>query len=115
MLDFACKRLELDQIIKCSFSLSKSEFGILMFLMKNIGHRFMTDELADVLNLDKSTIQRSVKKLHKKGLIVRGQINQSRGGYVYNYKVKDRVEVRKMIVDVIDLWASRVKKEVFKW
>lgn len=113
-IDFACKKFDLEEIVKCSLGLSKSEYRILRFLMSK-DSRFMTDELSSELGLDKSTVQRGVKKLHQKGLVARGQINQSRGGYVFNYRIKEKSEIRKIIIDIIDGWSRGVKKEILNW
>ena len=115
MVNFACKKFDIEEIVKCSFGLSKSEYGILRFLLSNSHKRFMTDELAKELSLDKSTIQRSIKRLHEKGLVVRGQENQSRGGYIFFYRIKNKDNIREMIVNVIDGWVEGVKKELVSW
>ncbi|NCN86639.1 MarR family transcriptional regulator, partial [archaeon] len=35
MIDFACKKFDIEEVIKCSLALSKSDFRILKFLMQN--------------------------------------------------------------------------------
>ncbi|MBN2890282.1 MAG: MarR family transcriptional regulator, partial [Bacteroidales bacterium] len=114
MIDFACKKFDLEEIVKCSLGLSKSEFRILKFLIAN-DNRYMTEELSDRLGLDKSTIQRGVKKLHQKGLVVRGQINQSKGGYVFYYRIKEKDQIRHIIIDIVEGWTKGVKREILNW
>jgi predicted transcriptional regulator len=46
-----------------------------------------TDTLSKVLNLDISTIQHSVKKLHEKEILQRLQQNLDGGSYVFRYKI----------------------------
>lgn len=113
-IDFACKKFDLEEIVKCSLGLSRSEFRILKFLISN-DKRFMTDELSEKLKLDKSTIQRGVKRLHQKGLLVRGQINQTKGGYVFYYRVKEKTQIRNIIIDIVEGWTKGVKKEISNW
>lgn len=115
MVNFACKKFNVDEIVKCSFGLTKSEYGILKFLLSSNDRRFTTEEISKELGLDKSTIQRSIKRLHVKGLVVRGQKNQSRGGYLFFYRVKDKNVIRQMMVEVIDSWSLGVKKELLSW
>lgn len=115
MVNFACKKFNVEEIVKCSFGLSKSEYGILKFLLSNDNKRFTTEEISRELKLDKSTIQRSIKRLHGKGLVIRGQKNQSRGGYLFFYLVKDKKIIRQMMLDVIDNWSLGVKKELINW
>ena len=114
MIDFACKQFDLKEIVKCSFGLTKSEYNLLRFLLEN-NKQFTTEELAKELKLDKSTIQRGVKSLHQKGLVSRGQINQSVGGYVFLYRIKDREFLIRKMVEIIDGWSEGVKKEIRNW
>jgi predicted transcriptional regulator len=94
MIDFACKQFDLEEIVKCSLGLTKSEYKLLTYLLQN-DKQFTTEELAKTLKLDKSTIQRGVKSLHAKKLVTRGQINQTVGGYVFLYRIKERDYLRK--------------------
>ncbi|PJE81083.1 MarR family transcriptional regulator [Candidatus Pacearchaeota archaeon CG10_big_fil_rev_8_21_14_0_10_32_42] len=111
MIDFACKKFDMDEIIKCVLGLSKSEFKLLRFLSEN-DDRFTTDKLSTQLKLDKSTIQRSIKKLHEKSLVTRSQINQSIGGYVFLYRIKDKEKVRQVVSETVDNWVSTLKKNI---
>jgi predicted transcriptional regulator len=114
-LDFACKRFEIEEVVKCSLALSKSDLALLKFLMKDSSRDFTTEELAEKLNLEKSTVQRTVKKLHEKGLLFRRQMNQSKGGYVFFYRIKDRDNLRKIILGIVDSWHERFRIEIKKW
>jgi predicted transcriptional regulator len=113
-MDFACKKFDLEEVVKCSFGLTKSEFSLLKFLIKSSGE-FTTEQLAERLNLDKSTIQRAVKKLHSKGLVFRGQINLSGGGYVFWYRIKEKEKIRKMIIDIIESWVEVFRNRIKNW
>ena len=99
MLDFACKRFEIEEVVKCSLALTKSDFRLLKYFIRNSSKKFTTEDLAEDLKLDKSTIQRGVKKLHQKGLLFRSQLNQSKGGYIFLYQIKDKEAIRKKILD----------------
>jgi len=115
MMDFACKNVELDEVIKCSLNLSSAEFRLVSFFVKHSERDFSTLELSRKLNLDKSTIQRGVKKLHGKGLLFRSQLNQSVGGYLFKYKIKDKKEIKKKILDILEGWNLKVKHELRVW
>ncbi len=114
MIDFACKKFDIEEVIKCSLGLSKSEFRLLKFFIEK-GKQFTTDELAKALKLDKSTIQRSVKKLHEKNLVTRGQINQTIGGYLFTYRIKDKDKIRKIILDTVEGWVEVFRENIAKW
>ncbi len=114
MIDFACKKFDLEEVIKCSLGLSKSEFRLLKFLVEH-EKQFTTEELAKELKLDKSTIQRSVKKMHGKGLLTRGQINQTVGGYVFLYRIKDKNNIRKIVLGTVEGWVGVFREKIGKW
>ena len=115
MIDFACKKFDISDIVKCSLSLSKSDFNALKFLLKNNSEKFNTEELSKKLNLDKSTIQRTMKKLHEKNLISRSQVNSDMGGYSYYYKIKNKLEINGIILKILDNWNENVKENIKKW
>ena len=114
MIDFACKKFDLEEVVKCSLGLSKSEFKLLKFLIEN-NEQFTTEQLSSKLKLDKSTIQRGVKKLHSKNLVVRGQINQSIGGYLFLYRIKDKNKIREIISNTVDSWVDVFHEKISKW
>ncbi len=115
MMDFGCGNLDLDEVIKCTFGLSKAEFRLFNFFIKNSQGEFSSDDLSKKIGLDKSTIQRGLKKLHAKGLLFRKQINQASGGYIFFYKIKNKQAVREKIFGIIENWSKRVDEELSKW
>ena len=114
MIDFACKKFDLEEVIKCVLGLSKSEFKLLKFL-ERYEKKFTTKQLSKRLDLDKSTIQRSIKKLHEKNLVIRSQMNRSSGGYVFLYKLKDKKEIRKFVMKIFNNWINTFKRKIEVW
>ena len=114
MIDFACKKLDIEEVVKCSLTLSRSDYNILKFLMRK-DSPVSTEKISFELGLDKSTVQRSVKKLREKGLLLRGQINQSIGGYLFTYRVKEKERVRKIILEILEGWVDNVRAEIKNW
>lgn len=112
MIDFACKKIELEEVIKCSLDLAKSDLKILFYLFGK--GRFTSSKLASNLDLDLSTIQRSVKKLYEKDILTRSQKNLENGGYIYEYKIKDKQELKERIINIIEEWKKDVQKELQK-
>jgi predicted transcriptional regulator len=115
MINFACKNIELDEVVRCSLNLSNAEFRLISFFVKHPDKNFSTLELSKKLSLDKSTIQRGVKKLHGKGLLFRTQLNQSVGGYLFKYRIKNKSEIKKKILEILESWNSKVRKELRDW
>jgi predicted transcriptional regulator len=111
MIDFACKKFDLNQVIKCSLGLTKSEFIVLQYFIRNSGY-FKSDEVARETKFDLSSIQRAVKKLHEKGLITRSQENLKGGGYVFSYSFKGKKELIDNIMGTVNGWSNRVESEL---
>ena len=114
-MDFACKSFSIDEVVRCSLSLTKAEFKVLEFLIKNDLNKFKSDHIAKVLNLDISTTQRCLKKLNEKNIVSRSQFNLLKGGYVYAYKITDKKQIKQIISDIIAKWADKFHKEIDKW
>ena len=51
MIDFACKKIDINETIRCSLNLTKAEFKIFEFFMKNPAKRFESKEIAENLEL----------------------------------------------------------------
>ena len=115
MIDFACKSFDLDEIIKCGFGLTKAEHSLLNAALKLGDEYFTTEELSAKTKLNLSTVQRAVKKMYEQKILERKQNNLDQGGYVYIYKVIDRQQLRKILIDIIRKWERRVEAEVSNW
>jgi predicted transcriptional regulator len=114
MIDFACKKFKLDDVVKCGLGLTRSEFKILSFLINNQGS-FKSNDLSKELKIDLTTSQRALKQLREKELIRRMQKNLSPGGYVFFYSITDKEEVKKRLMKIIYRWLKRVEEEVKLW
>ncbi|MFW6230405.1 MAG: helix-turn-helix domain-containing protein [Nanoarchaeota archaeon] len=115
MIDFACKRFKLDEVIKCGLSLTKAEYKVFEEFVQEHLEEVTTDELVEKTGLDITTIQRAVKKLHENNILLRKQINLEGGGYTYIYSVKPKKELRKTILNIIHNWVHTVDEALQKW
>ncbi|HIG95220.1 MAG: hypothetical protein QT05_C0006G0026 [archaeon GW2011_AR13] len=115
MIDFACKRFDLNEVIKCGLNLTKSDYKILQYLVFESKDVISSEEISKKLKIDVSTAQRSLKKLRDQGLVHRSQINLSPGGYVYVYSAKNRNELKKMILEIVNNWSKKVEDELNSW
>jgi predicted transcriptional regulator len=114
MIDFACKEFNLHDIVKCSLGLTRSDLLVLEYLLRHTGNH-TTEDLAAKMHLDLSTVQRAMKKLHEKRLVLRIQRNLTSGGYVFEYRIARKEEIRKIVMDIVHSWTARVDKELAKW
>lgn len=114
MIDFACKRIDLKDLIKCSLGLSKSDYNLLLFLLKE-NQKFSVKSLSQKLGIDRTTVQKSVKKLLDREILEQFQENLSPGGYRFIYNVKSKDVIKKRILIIIQKWVEGVNKEIHNW
>jgi predicted transcriptional regulator len=67
-MDFACKEFKVEDVIKCALNLTKADLKVMKYFLNEAKKWVDTESLSKCLELDISTIQRSVKKLHEKKL-----------------------------------------------
>ncbi len=110
MIDFACKNISFKELLMCSYALNKTEYNVLMKLM-NLKEFISINELSKKMKKERSTIQKAMKKLFEKKLVMRRQMNLTTGGFIYEYKLKNKEELKKEIINLIKSWsASAIKK-----
>lgn len=115
MIDFACKQFDLDEVIKCSLGLTKTEFKIMKYFLKEINRECTTISISKELNLNLTTIQKAAKKLSDKKIIIRHQKNLKKGGYIYTYEYNSKQDTRKIIKGIIKNWFKKVEERIDKW
>ena len=74
-----------------------------------------TDNLAQALKMNLSTVQRAVKKLYDKKMILRSQENLKGGGYVFRYKMKKKDAAREVVMQIVEKWSKKVESELCNW
>jgi len=115
MIKFACKKFDLNEVIRCGLGISRAEYRIFKVFLSKKGNYFKTEEISKILNLDISTVQRAVKKLHDLEVLQRNQNNLSGGGYVFMYEIRDKKEIREKILSTINSWNKKVEAEFDEW
>jgi len=115
MIDFACKKMNIQDIVKCSLGLSRSDYSVMQYLAKGYRSYHATDEIAGKLGLNLSTVQRAVKKLYERNMLLRTQENLDGGGYVFLYRMKNKEAARKVVMTTVNNWAGKVESELCKW
>lgn len=113
LVKFACKIFYLDEIIRCSFGLSKTESKLLRCMI-NENNEMSIQDISTKSKLERSTIQKSLKLLLDKHLVDRHQINNSKGGFSFMYKSITKRDFQKRMNDIIDVWYQEARKEIKK-
>lgn len=114
MLNFACKKFKITDVIQCSLGLTKSECKLFRFLLYE-DHPLTAQELAKKFEVDRTTIQKSIKNLVEKGIVKRLQENLSKGGYIYRYEIKEKTVIKNHIKEIVTNWYNNVIHELDKW
>jgi len=115
MIDFACKKFDLKEVIRCSLNLTKTEFKIMEYLIENLTKEVTARKIAQKLKIGISTSQKAINKLSKKELIKRNQKNLEKGGYIFVYSIKRKQILKQKILDIIHNWKEKVEIEIQRW
>ena len=114
MAIFACKKIDLFEIMKCGFALTKTEHNILLFMVKSpVG--FSIKEISQNFLLERSTVQKAISSLTEKGLILRKQQNLEKGGYRFRYISINKSKIKEKMLESVKLWYSSVESMINKW
>ncbi len=93
-------------LLCCAFGLRTSEFDVYFQL---ISGPKSVEQIAERLKKDRSNIQRVLKKLHSKGLVMRNTRKIQRGGYYFEYSAEDTEVIRSQILDQLEEWYTTTK------
>lgn len=115
MIDFACKEFEIEAVIKCGLNLTKADLQVLKHFLQFGQNWLNTEHIAEDLGLNLSTVQRSVKKLYERNILIRSQNNMDGGGYFFVYKIRSKREIRELIMEIVNSWVKRVDSELQAW
>jgi len=114
MISFACMKIELKNLIKCSFELNKTDYDIFIFLISK-EKSMNANEIAGQIGLDRTTVQKSIKRLTEKELVLRIQKNLAKGGYIFVYSIKDKKLIKERMSEIVKKWHDNVQKEISRW
>ncbi len=115
MINFACKTFNLDEVIRCSLNLTKTEFNIIKYLIENGNKEFTTKKISKIFKIGLSTTQKAIKKINDKELIKQSQKNLEKGGYIFYYSIKNTSILKRQILEILHNWMNKVEKDLKKW
>jgi predicted transcriptional regulator len=114
MISFACQDIEFRDLVRCSFKLNKTEYNVMMFLLVS-GKSLRAQDIGTTMQLDRTTVQKAIKKLAEKELVERHQENLGKGGYLYHYRIKNKDDIKQRMLTIVDRWHESVVSEINKW
>ncbi len=105
----SCGNVEVERLLRCLLNLTKTEYRVLMMLMRK---EMSAKELAAVLGLDRSTVQKALTDLIDRKLVRRRKIGLSRGGYKFLYRSLDPEEMRDLLNEAVRRWCKSLNEEL---
>jgi predicted transcriptional regulator len=113
-LNMACLDISVEELVGCSFGLSKAQARALMSLLEEKDWAAVS-ALSSKMGKERSVIQRDLARLLAKGLIERDQANKAGGGYEYLYRAKDKMMLKKAILEKSRAFSVMVREAVRGW
>jgi len=113
IITFSCKKITEEELIRCSFDLNKTEYNVLIFLLRN-DKMLTVSEISKAMRLERTTVQKAIKNLVDKRLAKRIQKNLLRGGYVFLYKPYNKNEIKNKMKEITYKWYKSVEEHIDK-
>lgn len=113
IMQFACKKISLKDVLKCSFNINKTSFEVLIILIKSKDKLTIID-ISKKINLTSSSVQKAIKNLINKELINRIKINKDKGGYFFKYYIKNKKGIKELLIKNTNNWAKDIIKRISK-
>ena len=113
MVTFSCKKITEEELMRCSFNLNKTEYNVLIFLLKK-DKTYTASQISEGMELDRTTVQKAIKNLIEKGLAKRAQKNLSRGGYIFLYQPNNKNRIKSKMKEITYDWYKNVEEAIDK-
>lgn len=112
-IDFTCKRVTLKDLVQCNYNLNDSEYLIFSQIMMT-KKGLSVKEIVDKIEKDRTTVQKILTKLLKRGLLMKRQVNLDRG-FMFVYFSKNKEEIVKEIEANVEIYFNNLKDSLNKW
>lgn len=101
---------DLREVMACVFDIQDHEMRTYLALLDNPGSTVA--ELAEVLDRDRSNVNRSLTTLLEMGLVDRERRLLDPGGFVYQYTATPLPEAKELMHDAFETWTERVHDHI---
>lgn len=112
-IDFTCKKVTLKDLVQCNYSLNDSEYLIFSQIMMS-KRGLSVKEIVDKVEKDRTTVQKILTKLLKRGLLMKRQVNLDRG-FMFVYFTKNKEEIIQEIENNVSSYFDNIKASLDKW
>lgn len=101
--------MDCKQLFQYLFNLRKNDFDIYKILLEK---ELRADEIGRIINKDRSTVQRCLKRLMKCMMVERKKRRIKEGGYYYVYKAVELERLKNWVEKCIDALQKEMKKAI---
>lgn len=98
------------EIVKKILDLKETDLLVYRELLR-IG-RARVKDIADSINRDRTTVQRSLNRLVRAGLCSKEKRILKSGGYFYVYYTSDPKKIRSLLEECLDRWYHKIKEKL---
>jgi predicted transcriptional regulator len=99
-----------EDVLACVFDIQNHEVRTYLRLLEHPGSTVA--ELAEVLDRDRSNVNRSLSTLREKGLADRERRLLDGGGHIYQYSATPLPEARELMHETLDEWVVYVHDRI---
>jgi len=111
VIDFACKRISREELIRCSLNLNKTQYKVFEFMLRK-NKKMTVSQIANSLSLERTTVQKAMKGLLKKKIVKRFQRNLSAGGYEFLYELENVDQIKQNLKQILREWSRSAEKVI---
>lgn len=101
---------EVDDVLSVAFDLGTHDLRVYHALIDRPSAT--THELAEVVGIDRSNVNRSLGRLRERDLVRRRRRLLQEGGHCYVYTATEIEEARELLREGLDAWAERARDEL---
>jgi predicted transcriptional regulator len=101
---------EVDDVLSVAFDLGTHDLRVYHALIDRPSAT--THELAEVVGIDRSNVNRSLGRLRERDLVRRRRRLLQEGGHCYVYTATEIEEARELLRDGLDAWTERARDEL---
>ncbi len=112
-IDFTCKKVSLKDLVQCNYNLNDSEYLVFAELMKT-KNGLSVKEIVEKVQKDRTTVQKILTKLLKRGLLMKRQMNLERG-FMFVYYSKNRTEIIEEVEKNVEIYFNNLKQSLDDW
>lgn len=105
--DFDTADIDCENVLNCLYNLTEVDEEILDALEQS--GEFRSDDLAEKIGKDQSTVYRSLQRLHECGLIYKEKEKIRNGGYFFLYSIRPVDKIREEAKECIEDWYKEMK------